>query len=146
MGPSWYVMPEVFEHYFSLLGENIADHLNLIKLHPSYKVFFKDQNQQVEVNSNLEQDCAMIDYLEPGAGKRLPEYLAKAEHTYNFAMREFVYRNYNNLLAVLKPKYLLWLAGFLKIPIIHNYINQYFTNHHVQQLLEYILVFLGGSP
>lgn len=40
MGPSWYLMPDVFEQYFSLLDEKITDHLDLVKLSPSYRVFF----------------------------------------------------------------------------------------------------------
>ena len=27
MGPSWYLMPDVFEHFFALLGERVEDHL-----------------------------------------------------------------------------------------------------------------------
>lgn len=26
MGPSWYLMPDIFEHFFSLLDEKIEDH------------------------------------------------------------------------------------------------------------------------
>lgn len=43
MGPSWYLMPDVFEHFFKLIGEKVEDHLNLIPLAPSYRIFFKDE-------------------------------------------------------------------------------------------------------
>ena len=33
MGPSWYLMPDIFEHFFSLVGENISDYLDL-KIRP----------------------------------------------------------------------------------------------------------------
>ena len=38
-GPSWYFMPEVFEHLFALLGERVEDHLDLVRLDPAYRVF-----------------------------------------------------------------------------------------------------------
>jgi len=34
-GPSWYLMPEVYEQFFGLLGEKIEDHLSLTKLSPA---------------------------------------------------------------------------------------------------------------
>ena len=38
-GPSWYFMPEVFEHAFALLGERIEDHVELERLDPAYRLF-----------------------------------------------------------------------------------------------------------
>lgn len=38
-GPSWYLMPGVFERYYSLLDTSPAKELDLIKLSPTYKVY-----------------------------------------------------------------------------------------------------------
>ena len=38
-GPSWFFMPEVFAHFFDLLGEDIRDHLDLVKLDTAYRLF-----------------------------------------------------------------------------------------------------------
>ena len=35
MGPSWYMMPDIFEHFFKLMGEDITQHLTLKRLTPS---------------------------------------------------------------------------------------------------------------
>ena len=40
MGPSWYLMPEVFEKLFADLGEKVEDHLELQRLDPGYAMFF----------------------------------------------------------------------------------------------------------
>ena len=40
MGPSWYLMPEVFESFFELVGERRSDYYSLDILDPSYKVYF----------------------------------------------------------------------------------------------------------
>ena len=34
-GPSWYLMPEVFEHFFAQLGADVADELDLERLDPA---------------------------------------------------------------------------------------------------------------
>lgn len=39
-GPSWYLAPDLFEHYYALMGEDINEHLKLTRLAPSYRIFF----------------------------------------------------------------------------------------------------------
>lgn len=43
MGPSRYLMPDLFEKFFNEIGENIHDHLDLAQLSPSYKVFYPEE-------------------------------------------------------------------------------------------------------
>ena len=40
LGPSWYLMPEVFEKFFQLFDKKIEDYLKLAPLDPMYKMFF----------------------------------------------------------------------------------------------------------
>ena len=42
MGPSWYLAPDLFEHFFNLMGERVEDHLDLVRLSPSYRIFFNN--------------------------------------------------------------------------------------------------------
>src|SRR5699024_9088820 len=42
-GPSWYLMPRVFEHFFNLLGTSAREELNLVTLDPGYRVFLEPQ-------------------------------------------------------------------------------------------------------
>jgi len=39
-GPSWYMMPEVFDNFFSIFGKKTSDYYKLEKLSVHYKVFF----------------------------------------------------------------------------------------------------------
>ena len=49
-GPSWYLMPEVFEHFFSLLGTTAGEQLDLTVLDPGYRVFFEGAAEPVDIN------------------------------------------------------------------------------------------------
>lgn len=40
MGPSWYWMPDVFDDFFKDFGKKTSDYYKLIRLNPSYRVFF----------------------------------------------------------------------------------------------------------
>ena len=42
MGPSWYWMPDVFERYFNCFGKKVSSYYELIRLDPSYRVYFPD--------------------------------------------------------------------------------------------------------
>jgi phytoene desaturase len=39
LGPSWYMMPDVFDDFFAAFGKKTADYYKLIQLDPSYRVF-----------------------------------------------------------------------------------------------------------
>ena len=38
-GPSWYLMPEVFDHFFRMLGTTAERELDLVPLVPAYRVY-----------------------------------------------------------------------------------------------------------
>jgi phytoene dehydrogenase-like protein len=63
MGPSWYLMPDLFEKFFKEIGENIHDHLDLAQLSPSYKVFYPEDNKIKDMNVYADID-RMADQFE----------------------------------------------------------------------------------
>src|SRR4028119_1770127 len=61
MGPSWYLMPDVWENFFSLVGERVEDHLELVKLSPSYRIYFKGTGRQIDMFSDVERDLSTFE-------------------------------------------------------------------------------------
>jgi phytoene dehydrogenase-like protein len=41
MGPSWYLMPEIFERFFEMFGQSPSSYYQLVRLDPSYRVFLR---------------------------------------------------------------------------------------------------------
>jgi phytoene desaturase len=95
MGPSWYLMPEVFERFFRLFGKEVSEYYQLERLDPSYKVFFR--TREALVRSSLEENRALFDELEPGGGEKLDRYLERASYQYRVAMERFIYKRYDRL-------------------------------------------------
>lgn len=146
MGPSWYLMPDVFEHFYSLAGENISDRLDLIKLDPSYRVFFKDEGPTVDLSADLEKDFPVFGKLEKGSPEKIKQYMKKSREHYDIAMNKFIHKNYDSLLDFFSLD--LILEG-LKLNILskmQNYVQRYVKDRRIQKLLQYQLVFLGNSP
>jgi phytoene dehydrogenase-like protein len=52
-GPSWYLMPEVFDHFFRLLGTSAEQELDLVRLDPAYRVFTEGDADPLEVRSGV---------------------------------------------------------------------------------------------
>ncbi len=67
-GASWYLMPEVFDHFFQLLGTTAAAELELTVLDPSYRVFFEDHPDPVDLRPDVAYNRALFESIEPGAG------------------------------------------------------------------------------
>ncbi len=146
-GPSWYLMPDVFEHFFELLGEDVDKQLDLVRLNPSYQVFFKDTLLgPTKVFGDLEKDKDMFEDLEPDAIRKMTKYLEDASYKYDVAMDRFLYKNYDSIKDFFTPE--LMTKG-LKLNVLSNmdkYVSKRFNNKKIQKILQYPLVFLGASP
>ena len=146
MGPSWYLMPDVFEHFFALLGERVDDHLDLTRLDPSYRIAFRGTDLTVDMTSDLERDAATFERLEPGAGAALRDYVARAEAQYGIAIESFMYRNRDGLTGFVNRKTALQGRELHVFENMHRYVSRWFSTDTVQKIMEYQLVFLGSSP
>jgi phytoene desaturase len=146
MGPSWYLMPDVFESYFKLLGEKVEDHLDLERLDPSYRIFFQGQGRSFDFYSDLERDLPTFEALEPGSGEKLKEYLEKSKYQYEIAIRGFMYKNNDTVFDFLNKQVATEGRELEVFSKMSDYVAKYFHSDEVQKIMQYTLVFLGSSP
>ncbi|PAY24050.1 phytoene dehydrogenase [Dietzia natronolimnaea] len=147
-GPSWYLMPEVFDHFFRLCGSSAAEQLDLVRLDPGYRVYFEGQTEPVDVRSDRRASQALFESLEPGAGSALGKYLDSARATYELALRRFLYTNFTSYPALVRPD-VLARAGALVARLVQplqSFVSRRFADRRIQQILGYPAVFLGSSP
>ncbi|MRG59821.1 phytoene desaturase [Agromyces sp. CFH 90414] len=147
-GPSWYLMPEVFDHFFRLMGSSAAQELDLVRLEPAYRVFFEGEEASVDVRSEREASVALFESLEPGAGAALERHLDSADETYRLAMSHFLYTDFaspRSLLVAPVLRRLGRLARLLGEPL-DRFVARSFRDRRLRQILGYPAVFLGSSP
>ncbi len=146
-GPSWYLMPEVFEHYYNLLEEDVNKCLDLTRLDPAYKVFF-EEDDPIIITSNLELDAKTFESIESGSGKQLKKYVKKSNSIYQLSIKHFLYSNFQTITDFMKPEVLKNGISMLKMAVmpIHRYISGFVSDLRLKQILEYPMVFLGTSP
>jgi len=145
MGPSWYWMPDVFENYFSQFNTTVAEQYDLIRLDPSYSVFFSKEDI-MRVPANLNEFYALFEKYEPGSSIELKKFLADAEYKYNVSMSDFVHKP---SLSIFEFVDLRILNAALKMDLfksISKYIHKHFKSPQLIQLLEFPVLFLGAKP
>jgi len=148
MGPSWYLMPDVFEHFYDLMEEDINKHLNLVKLGPSYKVFFPGDPEYpvVDIHSDLKKDLPTLEQFEPGITPKLRKYLETSGKQYELAKKSFMYRNYDSIFDFFKWELMKEGRHMNPLQTMEKYLNKNFSDDRVKKILEYTLVFLGSEP
>ena len=145
MGPSWYLMPDVFEHFYANFDKKPQDLFELDKLDPSYRVFF-DNSKMVDVASDLEKNYELFDSLEEGGAEKLKEYLDSAEELYDHSVKEMLYRDYTSVLDFLNGKMLLSGIRMNILENLEHYVNRKFTSDEARKIVQYSIGFLGSSP
>lgn len=143
MGPSWYWMPEVFENYFNRFDKTVSDYYELIRLNPSYRVYF--QNEYKDVPANIDELYQLFEELEPGSSGNLKKFLKDAQYKYEVGMNEFVWKPSHSLmefadLRILKSAFKLQLFSN-----ISNEIRKLFKHPFLVKILEFPVLFLGAT-
>ncbi|WP_127573321.1 phytoene desaturase family protein [Georgenia faecalis] len=146
-GPSWYLMPEVFDHFYRLLGTSAQAQLELVRLDPGYRVFF-ERHDPLDVRSDRADAVALFEGVEPGAGARLGAYLDSAASTYTMAKRHFLYTSYASLLPLATPAVLRRAPALARLltESLEHAVARRFGDVRLRQILGYPAVFLGSSP
>jgi phytoene desaturase len=146
-GPSWYLMPEVFEHYFNLFDLSANTELKISPLKPAYKIFF-EKDKPVTITSDLEKDAETFEAIEPGSGKKLKRYVKSSSKIYELSLKHFLYTNFSSISGFLKTEVLFNGPKMLALAAtsVDQYVSRYFTDHRLKKVLEYSMVFLGSSP
>ncbi|MHA7178792.1 phytoene desaturase family protein [Arthrobacter sp. MDB2-24] len=146
-GPSWYLMPEVIDHFFRLMGTSAAEQLDLVKLDPGYRVVF-EEGGAVDVPADREAVTKLFESLEAGAGEQLSKYLDSAEDAYEIAKKRFLYSTFQSFLPFVRPDVLTRLPGIASLLLqpLQSFVEKRFKDPRIQQILGYPAVFLGSSP
>lgn len=145
-GPSWYLMPEVFDHFFRLLGTSAQEQLELIRPDPAYRVYFEGESRGFDLPADGARDALVA--LDPAASGRLDAYLASAAETYELATSTFLYTTFRSLRPLLTRRTLRRLPALIRLlgESLERRIRRHSRDRRVQQVLGYPAVFLGTSP
>ena len=144
MGPSWYWMPDVFDRYFEHFGKKTSDYYNLVRLDPSYAVVY-GQDDVLNIPADLEEFKAMFESLEPGAGKRLEEFLAQAKYKYEVGIHDLVTKPSRSIFEFTSPGLLMDMIRMDIFQSMSKHVRKYFSHEKIIRLMEFPVLFLGET-
>lgn len=143
LGPSWYMMPDVFDDFFADFGKKTADYYDLKQLNPSYRVYTATDNH--DVRSRKDGGLQLFDDLEPGSADRLQDLLKKTNKEYDTIRAHLLERDYTSVSDLVNSKALSFAKPELMCSY-HSRIKKTVNNEDLQKILEFMVVFMGGSP
>lgn len=151
-GPSWYLMPETFDHFYAMMGTSTEEQLELTRLDPAYRVYSPPRSgsprEPVDVVTGDAEATALFEALEPGSAPRLHRYLESSTRAYRAALDAFLYNRYSSWRDVLHPRVLSALPRVLPLlpRTLWGFASRRFREPRLRQILGYPAVFLGSSP
>lgn len=144
MGPSWYWMPDVFEHFFNQFGKTVSDYYSLSRLDPSYCVYFP--GSALDIPAGYEELQQLFEGIEPGSAKQLDLFLEEAAFKYKTGMQKLVFKP-----GLSVSEFIDWdvLKGIVKLDLfrsIKSHVAHFFKDARLRELIEFPTLFLGALP
>jgi phytoene desaturase len=147
-GPSWYLMPEVFDHFYRLLGTFADEQLELVTLDPGYRAYFEGISDPLDISANRAENLELFERVRKGSGRRLDAYLTSAALTYDLAKRYFLYTSFQKLRPLLADDVITRLPTLLRLLFrpLSSLVARTVKDDRLRKILGYPAVFLGSSP
>lgn len=153
-GPSWYLMPEVFDHFYRMMGTSTDEQLDLVPLEPGYRVYAQTPGPRhgvpaaTDVGAGADRVAALFESREPGSGARVHRYLASATRTYRAAVSSFLYNPFSSWRSFTSASVLTAAPAVLPLLVrsLWSFISRRFSDPLLRKVLGYPAVFLGTSP
>ena len=145
-GPSVLTMPRLLADLFALGGEDLADHLELIRLDPAYRATFHD-GSVLRVRGDVEamrEEVAEV--CGPDEAERFTRLAARLRELYLAEYDSFIDNNFDSPLALAKPQAaarLIRLGGFRRVyPLVESFL----TDWRLIRMFTFQSMYAGMSP
>ena len=145
LGPTLFLMPEVFAETYAALGARLDEQLDLRRIDPTYRVRF-DDGLTLSLTSDLNSLQSQLEAIEPGAFGGLLRYLDEGRINYHTSLQRFVGRNFYNLVQYFSPTNLPLLFKLKALVKHYNNIGHYFDDPHLKAAFTFQNMYLGLSP
>lgn len=145
VGPTLFLMPEVFAETYAALGARMEQELDLRRIDPTYRVRF-DDGTEISLTSDMNAMQAQLEAIEPGSFGGLMRYLAEGHLHYHLSLKRFVGRNFYGYLDYFSLQNLPLLFQLKALVKHYDNIGKYFRDPHLKAAFTFQNMYLGLSP
>lgn len=144
LGPTFVMLPQVFEEVFSLAGRKLSDYLDLKKLDPMYSLYFED-GRKFPVYFDKEKIKQEIARLFPGDENGYDKYLKDQGIAFD-KMYPCLQIPYLKWYSYFNPKLLKALPHMNLSKSIYQVLQKYFKHEDMRISMTFQSKYLGMSP
>jgi phytoene desaturase len=145
VGPTLFLMPEVFAETYAALGEAMSDHLDLQRIDPTYRVRF-DDGLELALTANMNAMQEQLEAIEPGSFSGFLRYMVEGNQHYRMSLERFVGRNFYNLAEYFSPANLPLLFKLKALVKHYRNVGNYFRDPRLKAAFTFQNMYLGLSP
>src|SRR5688572_26958993 len=145
IGPTLFLMPEVWEETFASLGEKMSDNLELVRIDPTYKVHF-DDGLKLELTSDIGKMQTQLEKVEKTAFSGFLNYITEGNKHYKMSLEKFVGRNFYNIFEYLSPENLPLLFQLRALKKHYANTSRFFKDERLKAAFTFQNMYLGLSP
>ena len=144
-GATLYLMPELYAQCFSDLGERVEEHLDLLRVDPTYQLFFRD-GSTLALTSDLHNMYEQLEGIEPGSFNAFVRYLKEGYRHYHLTHAHLVNRSFRNLFEYISIKNILLLFRVKGLNSHYKNICKYFDDPRLRAAFTFQDLYMGISP
>lgn len=144
-GPSLYLMPKIFEETFEDLGEDIKNHIDLLKCPSNYNVHFHD-GESLELTTDLSKLSRSLEKFEGDTESTLINFLnfVKESHVhYRRGVKIALKTDFQNWSDLFRPKYLPDLIKLHILDTVYSRVCKYFKSDYAKRAFTFQSMYLG---
>jgi phytoene desaturase (3,4-didehydrolycopene-forming) len=145
LGPTLFLMPEVWEQTYAALGEKMSDHLDLRRIDPTYTVHFED-GLRLQLTANLGQMQTQLESVEKTAFTGFLAYMAEGSRHYKLSLDAFLGRNFRSLPEYLSLHNLPLLLRLKALAKHYANTGRFFNDERLRAAFTFQNMYLGLSP
>lgn len=145
MGPSLFLMPAVFAETYADLGERMEDHLDLIKLDPTYRVHFHDSTT-LDLTADMMRMREQLEAIEPGSFAEFLRFISEGYRHYHVSLDRFVGRNFRSIFEYFSPANLPLIVQLKALNKHFANTSRYFRDQRLRAAFTFQNMYLGVSP
>jgi phytoene desaturase len=144
-GPTLFLIPQLYDAEFRLLGISMRERLDLQRVDPTYRLVF-DNGSQLALTSDMKSLQEQLERFEPGSFQGLLRYLQEGGRHYQLALDKLVNRDFRKASDYINFQN---LPLFFRLkPFIHHYRNMstYFADPRLKAAFTFQDSYMGLSP
>jgi phytoene desaturase len=145
VGPSLFLMPQVFRETYAALGERMEDHLDLRRIEPTYHLHLSD-GTRLELTADLNRMQLQLEAVEEGAFGGFIRYMAEGHRHFTVSLERFVGRNFRTFFEEFSPRNLPLLFQLKALVKHYPNMRHYFRDPRLKAAFTFQNMYLGLSP